>query len=428
MNTIFHKLPLNIQRFERENKIILINPEIPAWVVTNELGEVIIKLFDGTNSIDDIAEIVTSELNSLSKSDVLKFLNSVIESRIFETPQKELRHHYGLHIVHLSLSDKCNLQCKYCYAEERKECGESGLSLDEYKRIIDDIMNISPHCSFTITGGEPLLNPLWKDIAKYIKEKGGSTWLLSNGTYFNEKNIKDIKAYFDNVQISIDGSNSQIHQKTRGNNYEKVGRAIELLKSNNVNYRLAMVVCQTNIQDVENMAKKYSSNLIYQPLFPVKDDKENKLSITGLEYYSSLKLARGVVPMSNYKEMLENSKLSKCHKCAMGDGEISISATGDVYPCQLLHDEKFYAGNVKEQNIIKIYKNSKNLAYCKNLTVDKIEGCKDCAFKYICGGACRARSFYEVGDLAKSGDFCEYEKNSILDGMINLYSKNIMEL
>lgn len=110
----------------------------------------------------------------------------------------------------------------------------------------------------------------------------------------------------------------------------------------------------------------------------------------------------------------------------MGDGEISISATGDVYPCQLLHDEKFYAGNIREKSIVEIYNTSKNLKYCKDLTVNEIEGCKTCAFKYICGGACRARSFFEVGDIAKSGDFCVYEKSALLDGIISLYSDNIV--
>lgn len=429
MQTRLYKLPANLQRFKRGDKIVLINPDVPSWIVTNNLGEIIVKLFDGTNSLDDIVDIVSSELGDSIKDKLNKFLDGVIKSRLFETPKKETRSLYKLHIVHLSLSDKCNLKCKYCYAEERKECGQNLLSLEEYKKIIDDVLRINPHCSFAITGGEPLLNKNWFAIAKYIKSHGCECWLLSNGTFFNENNIQDIKKVFNKVQVSIDGSSAKIHTLTRGKSYSKVENAINLMKKYGIDYRLAMVVCKTNINDIETMAKKYGNRLIFQPLFSVSEvASSDDFSISGLEYYKALKSAKGVSPLSSYKTMLKNSQISKCYKCAMGDGEISISATGDVYPCQLLHDAKFLAGNTHEQSIIEIYEKSKNLKHCQNLTVNENKGCKTCAFKYICGGSCRARSFYETGDIAKSGDFCAYEKNALLDGIINLCNENLIEV
>ena len=60
------------------------------------------------------------------------------------------------------------------------------------------------------------------------------------------------------------------------------------------------------------------------------------------------------------------------------------------------------------------------------MTVDNIEGCSTCAIKYICGGACRARSFHEGGDIMSSSPFCEYEKEAFIDGIIEIYSKNAL--
>ena len=42
----------------------------------------------------------------------------------------------------------------------------------------------------------------------------------------------------------------------------------------------------------------------------------------------------------------------------------------------------------------------------------------ECNFKLLCGGACQARHFAETGSIDKAGDFCEYEKNAIVDGLI----------
>jgi len=108
-------------------------------------------------------------------------------------------------------------------------------------------------------------------------------------------------------------------------------------------------------------------------------------------------------------------------KCAIGDGEISISETGDVYPCQLLHFPQFCAGNIREQSLKSIYETSDKLQACRELTVLKVAGCKKCDIRFICGGGCRARTFYEKNRLDVSGDFCEYEKLAFINGLFELH-------
>ena len=117
---------------------------------------------------------------------------------------------------------------------------------------------------------------------------------------------------------------------------------------------------------------------------------------------------------------------SPCHKCAIGDGAFSISATGDVYPCQLIHTDEFYAGNVHEKKIKDIYLNSEALNRCAHLDVDSISGCKDCPIKYICGGSCRARAYYGCGDINSTTDFCQYEQEAFYDGIVSIYSRNAL--
>jgi MoaA/NifB/PqqE/SkfB family radical SAM enzyme len=49
----------------------------------------------------------------------------------------------------------------------------------------------------------------------------------------------------------------------------------------------------------------------------------------------------------------------------------------------------------------------------------EIEGCNRCDIRYICGGACRARAFFEKGEINKPDDFCEYEKLAYINGLFN---------
>ena len=423
----YYKLPKEVKVYIRNEKYIFINPLLPTWFVTNELGKYSMELYDGTNSVEDVVAVLTEVLGNEEEKRIRQFCESVISSGIFNTePRQQPMRDKSLKCVHLSLSSGCNLKCKYCYAAERKESSEQNLCLDDYKAIVDDLGELSEHITYTITGGEPLLNPLWEDIARYIKSKGNTLFLLTNGTLINDSNIRIIKNLFDLVTISIDGPTKESHALTRGDNFERVVDAIELLEKYEVNYTLSMTVTRLNIEQVEPMAKRWGARLNYAPLFPVSDYADDELSITGDEYYQALTGAFGVNPLSYCESSLDVSRWIQNHKCAIGDNEISISATGDVYPCQLLHSKHFFAGNIHNNSVIEIYNNSDVLRECAKLDVDNIEKCKDCAIRYICGGACRARGYYETGDVRKSGDFCNYEFMAFLDGISKIYSANVL--
>ncbi|MCK4820457.1 radical SAM protein, partial [bacterium] len=329
---------------------------------------------------------------------------------------------YKLRIVQLSLVDKCNLNCIYCYATERPE-STNKLTQEEHFKLIADINGISEKVNIVLTGGEPLLSPYALELAEYAKVYNNQVQLLTNGTLITEQNAKRISDIFSLVKISIDGSTPAIHDFHRGKGtFSKTMRGFELLKKHNASVQIAMTVTKKNIQDVDAMTKRFGSRLIFAPLFVAGRAKTNKgLGITGKEYYEALSSVEGVKPLSRLCSSLAASKQKRIMKCAIGDGEISISENGDVYPCQLLHLPQFKAGNIKNQSLKTIYYDSEVLAACRRLTVLDIEGCKKCDIRFICGGACRARAFYEKNRLDVSGDFCEYEKLAFINGLFELH-------
>lgn len=422
-----YRLPEQVQVFQRGDKYVFINPLLPAWFVTNELGKLLMTLFDGNNTMSDITDAACEILGEEKRKQVMAFTRHVIDSSIFETaPHPQHPRDNGLHCVHLSLSSACNLRCKYCYAAERVESPWPQLTLDEYKRVIDDLCDLSQRPTITITGGEPLLNPLWQPVSAYCKAKGCEMLLLTNGTLLTEENARFLKETFDLVTLSIDGPTRETHRLTRGDNYALVMQAINTLERHQIDYTLSMTVTRLNIDQVEPMARRFGSRLNFAPLFPVSALAEDELSITGQQYYDALAGAFGVNPLSYCERSLDLSKCIQTHKCAIGDNEISISPTGDVYPCQLLHLDQFLAGNVHERGIKDIYLNSPTLQRCASLDVDTMNKCKDCAIRYICGGACRARGYYETGDINSTGGFCDYELNAFLDGIVKIYSSNVL--
>lgn len=421
------KLSPHIQIIPRGDKFIYINPNIPRWIVTDNAGALILSLFDGKNSYEEIINTAIEGFGNTNEVKIKKFCSSILTSGLLDCVSPHPKNHrMKLSSVHLSLSNDCNLACTYCYAKARQEKGFPKLTYLEYTRIVNDIISINPDVVFTLTGGEPLLNKDCFKIAEYIKSKQARVFLLSNGTLFNDNNIEQIAKFFDLVTLSIDGPNEKVHSHTRGNNYSKVIAAIKLLEDYGVEYTLSMTVTKYNISYIEEMAKLFGNKLNFAPYFPVLNET-SELAISGLEYFHALKSSTGVRPLSYCESALEGAQVNRCHKCAIGDGEFSISATGDVYPCQLLHTDMFLCGNTHEKSITDIYFNSNIINDCSHLEVDEIEGCKECPIKYICGGSCRARSFYGCGDIKSSSEFCEYEREAFYDGIISIYSRNILD-
>ena len=386
-------LPSNIARYEKEDKVLYLNPDIPSWVVVNKNSSMLLDLCNGENEIEDIIESYISVAGEKDRKSVVSFFNGIIRSGIFGIPAKGeipiLCSRQKLSLVQLSISSICNLNCKYCYATDREELAFPKMTLSDYQRVIDEICTINPKVSFTITGGEPLMNDDCFDVARYINKKGCKVDILTNGTLINKKNIYEIKECFWKVTISMDGSTKEKHERFRGpNTYDKTIKAIELLDAHSIPNYLSMTVNRLNINDVGNMARKYGSKLRFAPLFPAgnANKAEIDLSISGKDYYDVLSNTKGVNPLSYCETTLDASQKCRRCKCAIGGSELSISATGDVYPCQLLHYPQFYIGNIHEHSMVSLYRDSDIIKRCALMTVDNIEGCKSCPIKYISVG------------------------------------------
>jgi radical SAM protein with 4Fe4S-binding SPASM domain len=418
------KLPSDLVKIENGEKVLFLNPSAPDWIVVSKNGAAILQLCNGKRSVEDISESLSMFWRKGSKAEIIKFIENIISNTTFFSPPTTFPVYqpYGLRIVQLSLVQECNLNCNYCYATERPKSTNT-LTREDHFKLIDDINAISKYSSIVFTGGEPLLSPYVVELAEYGKSLGNQVHLLTNGTLINEKNAKKISETFDLIKISIDGSIPLIHEFHRGKgSFAKTMKTVDLLIQHGAPLQIAMTVTKKNIHDIGDMAKKFGSRLTFAPLFVAGRAKSNKgLSITGKEYYEALSSVNGVKPLSYLCSSLSASKQKRIMKCAIGDGEISISENGDVYPCQLLHLPRFKAGNIRDQSLKSIYETSEALNSCRKLTVLEISGCKKCEIRFICGGACRARAFYEENTLDVSGSFCEYEKLAFINGLFELH-------
>ena len=414
--------------YQRDEKFLVLNPLIPSWIVTNINGVLLLKLYAEDKSFESIASEFKTFMPDFPPSAIFNFLEHAKKENLFDIPSEEKIYKPDkLKEIYLNITDTCNLHCIFCIVGRRIE-NEKFLTVEDYKKLIDEAMTINPKISLTFTGGEPLTSPLTIPVAEYAKKFSLKCSLMTNGTLIDEKNVDELINLFSYFQISIDGSCAEIHDYYRGKgNFDKSINAVNLLLSKCAKVNLAMVANKKNLDDVAKAVEKWGDLIFTQPIFPFGNEEIYKnLRLSGEDYYN---LVSKNLQTDPYAEIISDIKTHRKNnflpKCTMGDIELSISRGGDVFPCPILHHENFKVGNITEKSFVEIY-NSPELEKFKFHTVNNIEGCRNCDFKLICGGSCQARNFCETGNLNKVGNFCEYDKLAIVDSIIN--SAELQEL
>ena len=104
-------------------------------------------------------------------------------------------------VINLHFTDACNFRCKFCHSHFEK----THLSLDNWKKIIDNIMNDVKVKRFNLAGGEPLAAPYIQQLIDYIHSVGVDCSIITNGSLLTEDFICKNAGKISMIGISVDG-------------------------------------------------------------------------------------------------------------------------------------------------------------------------------------------------------------------------------
>ncbi|MDF2486702.1 MAG: MoeA/NarA subfamily Fe-S oxidoreductase, partial [Herbinix sp.] len=148
-----------------------------------------------------------------------------------------------------SITSKCNLYCKGCYARANQSCHDNEaanqLNNEEWADIFRQAKSIG--VSFILlAGGEPLIRPELIQAAGQLPEIIFP--VFTKGPMLGEEYIKLCDKHRNLVPIiSIEG-NEQTTDTRRGSGvYQQVLRTMELMKQNKILYGASITVTKQNI-------------------------------------------------------------------------------------------------------------------------------------------------------------------------------------
>jgi radical SAM protein with 4Fe4S-binding SPASM domain len=311
------------------------------------------------------------------------------------------------------VSSRCNFRCRYCYADcgaPVKETSQTYLTPQENQRIIDKIADHGFH-EITFTGGEPLLNKDIFDMAEYAKQKGLFVGLLTNGSLIKNHAIEKFNT-FDYVKISLDSMKEEENDYLRGRgSYRLIIDAIDRLRSNNRDVHIGTVLTRINKDSMPDLISglyhtyniKRHTIANFSPVgageacADLECSPEETRENNALILETKMKFSK-----RDFHSVLQDKALPEGRKvcCGMGNSEIFINELGNVYPCRMTYSDEYYLGNMLTDDLAAIQKNVERLT--KDLTVDSLESCKSCDYKYLCGGGCRMYHCAYTGSIYKS--------------------------
>ena len=148
-----------------------------------------------------------------------------------------MKDQYGREIdyIRISVTDRCNLRCKYCIPE----CGiasvghENILNFDEITKIVEECAKLGIK-KVKITGGEPLVRRELHSLVARIKNTQGieQVTLTTNGIFLKDQIEKLAEAGIDAINISLDTLDpAKFKQITGFDALNKVLEAIHLCKN-----------------------------------------------------------------------------------------------------------------------------------------------------------------------------------------------------
>jgi MoaA/NifB/PqqE/SkfB family radical SAM enzyme len=118
--------------------------------------------------------------------------------------------------VRATLTERCNYKCLYCW-HWRQESYTSEMTVDEWKRIIDQIRDYAGPFPIQFLGGEPMIWPGFVELVQHCRSRRVRWGTITNGSVLNARVVKAVVASRPtNIDVSVDASISGVHDRARG--------------------------------------------------------------------------------------------------------------------------------------------------------------------------------------------------------------------
>ncbi len=336
----------------------------------------------------------------------------------------------------LSLTHRCNLQCKYCYGGVATP---RDMTLDIARQCVDFAFTITPNeelLEFSFFGGEPLLCfERIKQVTEYIrviqsKHQGAVRLsMTSNGTRLDTETVNFLSDNNIDLCISIDGPAS-VHNMNRrfsdkSESHTSVMKGLHLALSSLENVQVNAVYSPETLDHMPETLKFFLDERLqaihFNPNISTTWSPDDLRKIPGIYeeladiYMESFRNGTSVAVNLLDSKMLLFIKggYAKEDECGMGRSEMAVAPSGNIYPC-----ERFIGNDTEKKFVI----GHVGLGFIepKRCEVTAKHGncnaqCAECDISNYCMKWCGCTNYKMTGHINRTGPMlCISERAAVL--------------
>lgn len=309
-----------------------------------------------------------------------------------------------LEFLWLEVTDQCNHKCLHCYGAF---CPlfHHHIDFEIAKRILRQARKFGCR-AVQFVGGEPFLYKRLWELIEYAHALGFlDVEIFTNLTLLHNEDFDQIQRLGIQIATTLLGHNAQIHDACTQSpgSFNRWYRNMKKLQALGIPYRIGVIRMKQNESDMKQIEIFLrAENLLaddepFEPddVRPVGRGCNNAVEpamALNYDFYFT------VTPSFFHQAR----RFNPCWR-----GILAVSADGNVFPCVFVRDASF--GNLQQVSMKTAITALQH--QCWNITLDAVERCKDCEFRYACMD-CRALSVNAQLGLYGRQPRCGYDPHT----------------
>jgi uncharacterized protein len=315
--------------------------------------------------------------------------------------------------AYINVTDICNANCPYCYIpSERRQKGRT-MQRDELEERLNQLGEIGVEWVI-FHGAEPLIA---KDlIFEIIDDYDFNFGIQTNGFLLSEEDMDFIRKRNVNLGISFDSPHKNTEDFLRGRgHFEKICEILDCMSGYE---RLSVITTITkyNASHLNDVVDFLAGKVETVLMNIVRGTSENARAMRVMAANNFIEAVERAIQhtkngnrvvIGDFANILlgivaPTSRVLQCDITPCGAARRFLAVTTDgYYPCS-----EFIG--LREFKSKDLDLNCKEFETVRRRIVEKIEECKTCLFRNICGSPCPAEVYSESGSLYSKSPSCEF--------------------
>ena len=340
---------------------------------------------------DNFNKMINTSINNLVKDavrvsiknpEMLKFLLKSVVKQKRAAKLREENEKLGVHVppfMITSITHKCNLKCKGCYAQAQHEGNTAEMNSDKLEGLLKEAAELGVSIVL-LAGGEPLVRK--QEIFQITKKFPQIIFpMFTNGILIDNETIENLSIQRNLIPVvSIEGYEGDTDIRRGEGTYKRIMKLLEEFKSKNIFYGVSITITSLNYNTVSNddfiedLINKGNKLFFYVEYVPVKEGTEELILTEEQRLYIS-ELMNSL--RSKFQSLFiafpgDEEALGGC--LAAGRGFVHVSPEGNLEPCPFA---PFSDTNLKDKSLKEALKSDflKKIRQNHQLLTEEQGGC-----------------------------------------------------